>query len=1159
MSPRLSPLFTCCAPLAVLCVAVACAPAPPAPELHTVSPGWGWTGEATDIAIVGKRLYPDVLVGDPGDAQFESSFRVFLQTDPPTELSAVQFVDTSTLAAEVPPGVAPGTYDLRVVTPAGAEATLDAAFRVTQTRADHLAFVVDRVGYDVTELASVGLRLSDPDGATVAQPMLVQLRAESADGATSLSFDADALDNQQALDDGSGVFGNLHPDGTATLLFRSAYAQDLTLTLTSVEDPAITAASTLLSFSPGVPDHIELTVPEAPVTAGESIDVGIVVRDAAGNAVDASGLRVLVYEECGAVRQSVDLLQAGPYPIQLTAACAGNRLHALGLGVEEAVSDAFDVLPGPIDGYAVRAAPSTVVAGSGVLAVQVDALDAYGNALPEHAATLWLTDSVGGLAPDRYRCDPFVGGQTVCVASPLRAGASVVVAATDELGRSGYAPPIAVVADAPVLASVSVGAPVVEAGDVFSVAVSVEDAWGNAVVYDPDAVVVEDDTGTLACTPTADGNFACSVTASDPGDVITVSVLDLVATSAPLVVTNAALARADVAVASTSVTAGQTLNATVRGYDTYGNAYTTAVSASAVSVSDTLGGAAPVTAALDGAGSATVTLVPTAAGQDVLVASAGGVELGRSTPVTVLAASAAGLEVDGPSWADVDAGVPLAVRLVDAYGNTVSDQDGTIDASLPGCSDASGDLRDGEASIDLACSAASLEAVATVTDGSFVAESAPIDVLDFACADGPIASLEIDGGDVAVACLVAGAATLTVDASGSVVGASTLTAWHLDDGASGDVRTTAAPSLIEYEVAGAHAVELVVADAAACGSTASAAAYVGNDDGSAVGPVTVTPSNGSVRSTGSTSVALAALDCTGDVAGGAEVYVWADLGAVAGTSTGAGTTVTLDAAGVGSTLWAFSTGYAGQATIQVSSADGAGFGSATVTVTDDSVRPTVVDVTPAGTTSGTVTDVVVTFSEPMLASSLTTTAVTLSGPSGSIPVTVSVSADGETLTVTPSSAVDASSGTYTVAVSAAARDSAGNRLSGDYSGNASAWSAVFGAVSSSVPAGSCTIGASAFRPDGDDGPDADADTIEVALSGTPTWWALAVTDVDGTAVRRTQLDGASTSLSWDGRGDDGRVVAEGTYTVRVSALDADSNSEDRCTADVALSQRGRAP
>lgn len=1144
-----------------LCVASGCAPASDAPELHAVLPGWGWTGESTDITVVGKRLYPDVIVGEPeDDAQFNASFRLFLETTPATELDAVQYVDTSTLSAEVPAGVTPGTYGLRVVTPAGQEAELADAFRVTETRADHLAFVVDRVGYDVTELASVGLQLADPDGGTVAQPMLVELRAESASGAPQLEFDDDALDNQQPLDDGSGVFGNLHADGTASVAFRSALAQDLTLTLRSVEDPAITPASTLLSFSPGMPDHIELTLPDTTITAGDSVDVGIVVRDAAGNAVDATGLRVLVYEECGAVRQSVDLLQSGPYPIQLTTACAGNHLHALGLGVDEAVSAAFDVVPGPIAGYGVRAAPKSVVAGSGVLAVQVDALDAYGNLLPEHDATLRLSDSVGGLTPDRYDCDPFVSGQTICVASPIRAGAAVVVTATDEVGRSGYADPVEIVADVPAQVSVGVEAASVRAGEPFTVSVGVQDAWGNPVDFTPDQVGFVDDTGTLVCTPDAGGTFSCVVTASDAADAIVATVDDLSAPSGNFDVTNAALAQADVAVDATTVVAGASVTVRVQAYDAYGNPYTTPVSGSTVSLADTLGSVSGSSLLLDAGGAGTASVTLTVAGVDILAASLGGVELGAASPVTVTPGSVSALDVAGPAWADVDAGVPLTLTAVDAWGNAVTDYDDVVDVTLDGCDPASVTGFDaGAADVDLACSAPGLQVRAVADDGALAGTSAPIDVLDFACAGGPSAALTLDGGATAVTCLVASSATLAVDTGGTVAGAASLAAWHLDDGAGSSSRSTSAPSSLTYDTAGARRVELVVADADACGSVASAVAYVGNDDGSAVGPITVTPAASSVRSTGSTSVDLAATDCAGDVASGAELYVWADLGGVAGSPTGSGTTVPLDPAGVGSTLWGFSSGHAGTATFSASSADGAGFGSASITVTDDSVRPTVVEVTPAGATSAVVDEVVIRFSEPMLASSLTSASVTLDGPSGAVAATLALAADDQTLTLTPATAIDASAGTYTVGVSAAARDSAGNRISGDWSGAAAAWSSTFGAVTSSLPSTSCAIGASAFRPDGDDGAGAEADAVGVTLSGAPTWWALAVTDADGAYVRRTQVAGSAAALSWDGRGDDGRIVAEGTYTMDIRALDVTDDAELRCSGAVTLSQRGRAP
>jgi hypothetical protein len=1144
---------------------VGCGPTPEAPQLSSVAPDWGWTGESTDITVVGDHLFPTVYVGDQREeVQFDSSFQLFLSTNPPTPLDAVQYVDTHTLSAEVPPGIEPGTYGIQMVSPSGQASTLADAFRVADTRADHLAFSVETVGYDVTELAMIGLQLADPDGRIVPMAMHVEVRAESAQDASGVEFGDGLLDNQQPLSDGVGVSGNLHADGTATLLLRSTLAQDLTLTLTALDEPQITSDTTLLSFAPGVPDHIELTLPtdEFAMTAGDSVNVGIEVVDAAGNVIDASGLRVLVYEDCGQLRQSIDLLQAGPYPITLSTACAGDRLHAIGLGVDEAVSKAFDVLPAAMSSYRVRAVPGSVVAGSGVLAVQVDALDAFENLVTDHAATITLSDSIGGLTADVgvQNCDPFVGGQTVCAASPIRAGNDVVLTATDDDGFSGASNRIQVLPGAPVEVRASVGAASVEAGVPFSLGLQVVDEWSNPVAWTFEAVNLTDDTGTLDCEPSADGNFMCVVTASDPSDVISVTTYTLSTSTAPFPVTNSDLAFADVLVTSTTVFAGQTFNATVRGFDGFGNAYTTPVSGSGVSLYDALGGTPTLSLNLDVAGTATTAVVLTVAGADRLSASAGGVLLGSSSTLTVDAGSMANLGAYTPAWADISDGVPVEIVASDAWGNPVPSYAGPASVSLPGCASAVvTDFTAGSADVDLACVAAALQQVVAVQDGAFSGVSTPLDLLDFGCADGPVADLQLNGSSETIACLVASEAAVVVDSSGSTPGAAALRAWHLGSGDGDELRYTSSPVELVYDLVGARRATLVVADADGCADEATAVAWIGEDDGSPVGPITVSATNSSVRNGGLTSVALSATDCAGDVASGGLLYVWADLGTVTGTSTGEGMVVTLDSVGTGSVDWSFADGYADTATFSAASATGAGFGTASVLVTDDSVRPQVVSVSPEGAEYGTVSDITVVFSEPMLPAAFTASNVTLSGPSGQATVSLSLSSDGKTLTITPSPSVDAAAGVFVVGLTTNVRDAAGNRLSGDGSGSAANWSSTFGAVAASVPATSCTASSSAFRPDGDDGSGADADALTLALSGAPTRWSMWVADDAGNVVRHAAQAGSIASWDWDGRSDDGLVVAEGEYRVDVYALDASSNRQLGCSIDVQLTQRGRAP
>ncbi len=1153
--------------------AVGCAPVAPAPELRTISPGWGWTGEVTDVTVIGERLFPSLVVGDQREeAQFNSAFQVYLETDTPTALDGVEFVNTSTLVAEVPAGVEPGTYDVRLVDPAGIETTLSQGFRVTETRADHLVFDVERVGYDVSEIASLGMRLEDPEGGSVAEPLLVEVRATSAEGAAGLEFGDGLLDEQSPLTDGVGVQGKLHQDGTAPLLLRSTIAQDLTLTLSAVSDSFITPATTLLSFSPGLPDHVVLSLPSEAFSsvAGEEIALGIEVVDDSGNVIDATGLQVYVYEDddCGDLHQLIDLLSAGPYPITLTTACPANHLHAIGVGVSAADSEAFEVRAAEMQGYDLTAVPSSVVAGTGVLAVVVGAVDGFDNLVEDHVATITLKDSVGGLDSDtgvgEQACGSFFTGQAVCTATTVRAGSGITITATDEMGRTGVSNAIEVLPNVAVAVTVTPGVAVGEAGVPFSVVVQLLDEWDNAITFLPEEAVLVDDTGTLLCEPSAEGNFLCVITAAHPADVLSVEIQGLSGVSAPFLVTNSDLAAADVTASVSSVTAGDAFGVTVFGFDAYGNAYTTPVSGSTVTLSDLLGGMGAMSLTLDGSGSAGATVQLTVAGTDAILASAGGIALGASAGIEVLAGEVVDLRVLAPAWADIADGVPVEVTAVDAFENANGVYLGPVTVSLSGCaSQATSDFSLGVALVDLVCEDVGFELQVLAEDDAMSGLSEPLDVLDFACPAGPVADLLLDGADEVVGCLVAEELTFVVDTSGTVPGDAPIAIWHLE-GPAEDVRSLSAPTEVTFTESAGERVTVVVADIEGCASSDSAVGWVGANDGSPVGPLVVTPAATTVASGATTAVTVAATDCAGDVASAGTVFVWSDLGVVAGPlSTGSGLSLTLDGAGAGTFDVTFDSGYATTASVAVAGASGEAFGAADVVVTGDSVRPVVVSVTPVGTWTDAVSEVTVAFSEPMFAANFTALAVSLTGPDGAITTALAVSSDGRTLTVTPTDTLDPAAGTYTLTLSTNVRDVAGNRLSGDWSGNSASWTSTFGDVPSTVGdlGAACSFGASAIRPDGDDGDGAEADVVDMTLSATtaPSWWSLAVTSPEGDRLLTTRVAGARTDWSWDARGEDGRIVAEDSYEVVVSAVDVSGNEGEACAKTVVVSQRGRTP
>ena len=48
-------------------------------------------------------------------------------------------------------------------------------------------------------------------------------------------------------------------------------------------------------------------------------------------------------------------------------------------------------------------------------------------------------------------------------------------------------------------------------------------------------------------------------------------------------------------------------------------------------------------------------------------------------------------------------------------------------------------------------------------------------------------------------------------------------------------------------------------------------------------------------------------------------------------------------------------------------------------------------------------------------------------------------------------------------------------------------------------------------------------------------------------------------MTWDGRGDDGRIAAGGVYTLGVAAVDAQENQATACSESITLAQRLELP
>jgi hypothetical protein len=116
--------------------------------------------------------------------------------------------------------------------------------------------------------------------------------------------------------------------------------------------------------------------------------------------------------------------------------------------------------------------------------------------------------------------------------------------------------------------------------------------------------------------------------------------------------------------------------------------------------------------------------------------------------------------------------------------------------------------------------------------------------------------------------------------------------------------------------------------------------------------------------------------------------------------------------------------------------------SAPIHVIVDRTAPTIVAQTPSiGATNVRVSaPITVTFSEPMLATSITSSAISLTAGGSAVPFTHSLSADGKTLTLTTTGPTDGPIG-FSIAFGATATDLAGNALDGTttWTWNAPLW------------------------------------------------------------------------------------------------------------------------
>ncbi len=1151
--------------LGLLALHGGCVPEPEPPALASVDPLWGYNGEVTTINLYGTGFYPDVVVDgfEPNAGEVEGAFEVWLETDPPVALGAVHALSFEQLRAQVPPGLEPGTWPLRVVTPTGQTGSGDVEFAVTDTRADHLEIKVERAAYEVGEYASLAIALLDPAGTVVPQELDVVL--SSTGNSAEIQYKDDGLSGQ-VLDSGV-LWGGLGADGRATIQLTSPVPDDILFIIApAAADSPIRAASQLLSWEAGRLAALAVDLPATGMiaAAGESFEVTVTPLDALGNVLIDYTETVFMRESCGDWMASVPLDGPTMVSVSVETACEENRLLAYASGVGESRSDAFEVTAGEVDHYVVSVTSPEVTVGLVPAIVVIQAKDAWSNLTTGTVEALEFRDSAGGLergAGEVY-CLGSGGGQQICTAALVVAAEGVTLSVTDQAGRTGVSNPFDVLAGEPAGLIATVGDTDVVAGSSFPVLLGFLDAWGNSAPWGAAVPEFSDDTGSIVCAferSASEGEYyGCTITIADPATEVRVAVDGLEALADVLNVINGEIARVDIEGLAASYVAGGSISVTLRAADAWGNPYLEQ-SDSTLLLRDSSGTWSPPTAELDSSGVVQTTGTVTSAGDGLrLFVSHYGVDVGQSSSFSVVSGEGQSLELVVPPWIEVDEVGEVEVVVRDAWLNVATTYEGSVEIvatnGLCDATTASGFVA-GVAVAELVCAAPGLAEVLVAESGEgLLASSEVMDIVDLGCVDGPVAALSFAGRAEAVTCLESGEATVDVDAGASLGGAESIVLYHFDESDGAAVRTLVSSTSFSWDAVGIRRVRALVVDGEACGALAEAYAYVGEGT-QPTGELLVDVADSTVSAGGATTVSFQARDCTQDLSPITTFWVRADLGELTGASaTGGGLQVSTDATAEASLGWSFPTAYSGTATVTVVSTSAAG--TASIAVDSDSARPTVVSVDPQGYTSRGVGLIEVRFSEPMLSATSDATIARISDASGSVVDFTWSWPDDQTLELVPAVALETGVTAWTVTLlSGATRDADGNRLDGAFSGTASDFTVWFGAVPIEVlPITSCTTDVLRFSPDGDVGLGEEADQVALIPTyslGTPEDWELRVDDDSGVEVYVGRWSGAA-APTWDGRGLDGRVVDSGRYALRLYARDAWDNMSDVCEVFVTV-------
>lgn len=1165
----------------------------PDPAVQAVVPERGWNGEDTVVTITGDRFYPQITIDAArrGRADLDQDFEAWLvdDDDPDTRfaLTGVSSLGTRSLRGIVDAGLPPGLYDLLVVGPTGRSDLLPRAFTVSELRGDRLDLVPEHVIREVNQWIPVDLALRDAHGERVLADLPVAVSAVFHDGSKAeVQFDAKGGWSGSEPTVG-GIQGPLGPDGAARFLFSAGSPGTYTLTARALDErAAVRSAVVDVHLEPASALSLTIELPEGgqAVAAGEPFEVDLRLVDAFGNPVPYAVADVALRNRCGGWMDLVEVHGEARISARIDRATdPGCPFDAI---VTDPISDAmglsapFTVRPGPLAGFDVHVfkipVDAPVVAGTAVYAL-VAPVDAWGN-LADFDDTVFLRDSVGGVVSTP--CELAVTGG-VCPVVPKVAAKGVVLEAHGPGGLFGVSLPYDVLPE-PVLGGIDVTTPSqVSAGRPFAVDVRFRDRFGNDLdaADFPMAITADDDLGEADCDVvghTVQGSLQvrCRLYTARDQARLTARSGQLVDLSPAIRVVNGRLAQVLVS-GPGSIVAGQAFPLSLAGFDAWGNPFVVHDDPR-VDLTDLMGSLSPSSAVLGQDGTVVVPAVITKAGDTRVRVSQNGVILGVSGPWTVAPGTAQALRVTPEvPWAWTSEPTPVHVEAIDAWGNRtpldVAAQLGSRNTDAPA---RQVELVHGQGTTwfvwELPATPDVLDAVAP---GGLTGASDPLHVVVDCGADGPEAVLDFGGHPEAVACFDEGAGHATIAASlaASQPNGGALDAWLLRVEGEGTQVSDVPNFLFDVHAIGRRAVEALVVRDDLCAHAVASAAWVGPDDGTPVGPVTLAPAEPVLDAgAGSTQVHVRdVVDCSRDVAAGAKLKVRATVGEIAGAvPTGAGLTLTLDANGeAGFMLDVSPTRAPGPAALHAWWSSGAAEGRADIEIVQDLQRPVVLDQSPAGYTAAQVREIRLVFSEPLRDDDVTPQHFGVYGPYPVSVIGARLERDGSEVVLELDPPADGAAGLWAVHASQQLRDLAGNRLGGQWSDVVVPYNGYFGLAPASLHPVSCTSvrpDAGVFRPDGDPGLEADAEEVEIQVvsNGAPHWWRTTVSEADTGAwvLRRRQMPRARVDeLAWDGRDQAGRIVGNGRYRVEIAPLDARGNVGTPCVVEVTVDNGAGTP